>query len=275
MQAFLQHDLVILLLKVLRIAALIYVGVLVLLYVFQRSLQYLPDTRHIPPDVVGYDAEEISLTTEDGETIYAWWQPPQDERPVILHFHGNAGNLAYRAERYRQFTDAGYGLLAITYRGYGGSTGSPNEAALVRDSELAIKFLQDRAIASSDIVIYGESLGTGVAVQRAARTSIRALILEAPFPSAWAVAKRVYSIFPVRTLMKDKFESFRFINEIDAPLLIIHGRRDDVIPFEFGKALFQMASEPKQFAAFDAAGHNDLFAHGAGNTVLEFLDNIQ
>ncbi len=253
----------------------LYVAALSLLYTFQRSLQYFPDARQIPPEAAGYTAEEFALATIDGETVYAWWRAPGNNRPVIVHFHGNGGGMAYRADRYRLFTDVGYGLLAMTYRGYSGSTGSPSEAALVQDAELSLEFLKDKDVSLERVVLYGESLGTGVAVQLAAKADILAVILEAPFTSAWAVAKSVYPIFPVRLLMKDKFESDQFISKVAAPLLVIHGRQDNVIPFRFGQELFELANEPKKFVALANAGHNDLYDHGTGEAVLAFLDGLK
>ena len=166
----------------------------------------------------------------------------QPGKPAILYFHGNAGNISERADRFRQIVASGFGLLAVSYRGYPGSGGSPSEAALVSDGEMEFDWLEER---SRSIVIHGESLGTGVATEVAAARPPRALILEAPYTAALDIAEATYPWVPVKCLMRDPFLSREYIKEVHTPLLIIHGTADQVIPVEEGKRLFALANEPK------------------------------
>jgi fermentation-respiration switch protein FrsA (DUF1100 family) len=190
-----------------------------------------------------------------------------------MYFHGNAGNIASRRDRVRRITGHGYGIFMLSYRGYGGSTGSPSEFNFHADAAFAYDTLRAAIGISADrIVLYGESLGTGVATRLATRRNVAAVVLEAPFTSTTAVAKKRFPYLPMDSYLKDKYENINRIEGINAPLLVIHGALDDVIPLEFGQELFQVANEPKQFVIIPNAGHSHMFRHGAFGHVREFLD---
>ena len=255
-------------------AALTYGGLLALMYVFQRALMYFPDTTRIAPAQAGLpQAQEVALQSADGETLIAWHVPPRGDKPVVIYFQGNAEGLAARVERFSWLTADGTGLLALAYRGYGGSTGKPTEAGLIRDAVAAYAFARARYPAKR-IVLFGESLGTGVAVALAAGHEIGGLILDAPFTSAAEVGAAAYPFAPVRWLMKDKFHSDERIGRVSAPLLVMHGEGDSIIPIKFGERLFALAREPKRFARFPQGDHVDLDDHGAAKVVKEFLAKI-
>jgi uncharacterized protein len=246
-------------------------GIVALAYVAQRSLMYFPDRVRIPPAAAGLlEAQEIFLQTADGEKVIAWHVPPRGEKPVVLYFHGNGGALALRASRFRALIADGTGLLALSYRGYGGSSGSPSETGLIRDAEAVYEFAAAR-YGTARLALWGESLGTGVAVALAAMHPVAAIILDAPFTSAAAVGAAHYPFLPVRLLMKDPFYSDRRILDVRAPVLVLHGARDDVVPIAFGEQLFALIPGRKQFVRFAAAGHNDLDQYGAMQAVHEFL----
>jgi uncharacterized protein len=248
-----------------------YVGVVAVLYVVQRALMYFPDTERTPPAVAGLPAaQEILLDTADGERLIAWHVPPRGDRPVVLYLHGNGGALSHRAERFRVLTADGTGLVAVDYRGYGGSSGRPTEAGLLIDAETAYGFAATRYPAAR-IAVWGESLGTGVAVALAAERPIGRLVLEAPFTSAVDLAARRYPFVPVRWLMKDQFRSDLRIAAVAAPLLVLHGARDTIVPIEYGERLFGLAREPKRFVRFPQGEHEDLDRFGALATVATFL----
>ncbi len=248
-----------------------YGGVLALMYLFQRSLMYFPDTARTPPAAAGLpQAEEIFLDTADGERVIAWHVPPQGSKLVVLYFHGNGGALPLRANRFRNLTSDGTGLLALSYRGYGGSTGRPSEQGLIRDAEAAYQFAALR-YAPGRIVLWGESLGTALAVAVAATRPVPGLILDAPFTSAADVGAAAYPFLPVRWLIKDSFRSDERIVHVSAPLLVLHGERDGIIPISFGERLFALAREPKRFVRFAQGGHVNLDDHGAMNAVRAFL----
>lgn len=248
-----------------------YLGVVVLLYAGQRRLMYFPSAERIAPAAAGLgEAEEVVLDTPDGEHLIAWHVPPQSERPVVLYFHGNGGALVHRAERFRALVGAGLGLVAIDYRGYGGSSGSPSEAGLRIDAETAYAFAAARYRADR-IAVWGESLGTGVAVALAAERPVGWLVLEAPFTSAVEVAARHYPWVPVRWLMKDQFRSDERIPLVAAPVLVLHGARDRVVPIALGERLFALARGPKRFVRFPDGEHEGLDRFGAVDAALAFL----
>ncbi|MFZ3359642.1 MAG: alpha/beta hydrolase [Xanthobacteraceae bacterium] len=248
-----------------------YVGVTATVYFTQRSLMYFPDTVHTTPAEAGLpEATEVPLTASDGVKIHVWHVPPHDGKPVILYFHGNGGALKYRVARFRRLIDAGIGLVGLEYRGYGGSGGSPSEQGLIRDAKAAYAFAAAR-YPVKQIVVWGESLGSGVAVALAAEKPVGRVILEAPFTSALAVGERRYWYLPVRLLMKDQFRSDLRIGKVTAPLLILHGMRDRTVPFAMGERLFELANKPKHIVRFLDGGHEDLDNNGALDAVARFL----
>jgi hypothetical protein len=248
-----------------------YIGVAATVYLRQRALMYFPETVHTTPAAAGFaEASELTLTTADGEHIIAWYVPPNADKPVILYFHGNGGALRYRVNRFKNLISDGIGLLAIEYRGYAGSTGSPSEAGLIADGEAAYAFAWAR-YPVKQIVLWGESLGTGVAVALAAEKPVGRVILEAPFTSAAAVGARRYWYLPVALLMKDKFHSDQRIGKVTAPLLILHGLKDQTVPYAMGERLFDLANKPKHIVRFLDGGHEDLDQNGALVAVGRFL----
>jgi fermentation-respiration switch protein FrsA (DUF1100 family) len=254
--------------------ALVYAALVGAMYVFQRSLMYFPDTRRTLPAQAGLpQAEEIALISADGETLIAWYVPPKEGRPLAVYFHGNGGALNLRAERFRKFTADGNGLLALSYRGYGGSSGRPSEPGLIADALAAYDYAAAK-VPAERIVLWGESLGTAVAVAVAAERPVGAVILDAPFTSAAEIAAAVYWFVPVRWLIKDPFYSDRRIGKLTMPLLVLHGERDTIVPIRFGEKLFAMAVEPKKFVRYPQGGHVDLDDHGALDAVRAFLAEL-
>lgn len=259
-------------LKWLLIAALAaYGGVLALMYVFQRALMYFPDPARTPPALAGLaGAEEVTLRSADGETLVAWHVAPRDDKPVVVYFHGNAGALKLRAERFSWVAGDGNGLVALSYRGYGGSTGTPTETGLILDAMAAYDFAAAR-YAKQRIVVWGESLGTAMAVAVAAERQVGAVILDAPFTSAADLGAAAYPFLPVRWLIKDTFRTDQRIARVTAPVLILHGERDGIVPIAFAERVFALAAEPKLMKRFALGGHVDLDGHGAKEAVRAFL----
>jgi fermentation-respiration switch protein FrsA (DUF1100 family) len=216
------------------------------------------------------EAEEISLTAADGVHIVGWHVAPRDGQPVILYLHGNGGALRYRVERFHRLIKESVGLVAIEYRGYGGSEGSPSEAGLFADAEAAYAFAASR-YRPDQLVLWGESLGTGVAVYLAAEKPVGRVILEAPFTSTAAVAAQRYWFMPVRLLMKDQFRSDERIANVSAPVLILHGLNDRTVPYAMGEQMFDLAKGNKHIVRFIDGGHEDLDQYGALHAVGRFL----
>ena len=247
-------------LKWLIAAVVLYGGFVALLYVAQRSLQYFPERRRTAPRAIGLpEAEEVVLDTADGERVIVWHVPPREGRPVFLYFHGNGGSLRWRDERFRALIADGSGLVALSYRGYGGSSGRPTETGLVEDAAAAYAFAVARYPAER-IVLWGESLGSALALALAAEKPVGSLVLEAPFTSAADVGARHYWFVPVRLFMKDQFRSDLRASKVTAPVLVVHGENDAVVPMTLGERLYGLIRAPKRFVRVAGAGHNDLGA---------------
>jgi fermentation-respiration switch protein FrsA (DUF1100 family) len=248
-----------------------YAALLAGMYLVQRSLMYFPDTARYSPASVGLpQAEDVTLSSADGERISVWHVAPQGDKPVVLYFQGNGSGLDLRADRFRRIVADGTGLIALNYRGYGGSSGSPSETGLIADAMAAYEFAAAR-YPPERIVPWGESLGTGVAVALAAEKPVGRVILESPYTSIAEVAAAVYWFVPVRYLIKDPFRSDTRVAKVTAPVLVMHGARDDVVPIGYGERLYALIRGPKQFVRFAGAGHNDHDAHGAIEAVRAFL----
>jgi len=249
----------------------LYFGFAALLYFTQRSMMYLPETVRTPPVQANLpEAKEITLKTSDGERIIAWHAEPHDNKQVILYFHGNGGALRYRADRFHKLIRAGFGLVAVEYRGFGGSSGTPSETGLIADAEAGYDFAAARYPAQR-IVLWGESLGTGPAIALGGEKAVGRVILEAPFTSAAAVAGLTYWFLPVRLLMKDQFRSDERIAKITSPVLILHGVQDPIVPFAMGERMFDLTKARKHIVRFLDGGHSDLDKHGALHAVGRFL----
>jgi fermentation-respiration switch protein FrsA (DUF1100 family) len=254
------------------LAAAAYLGALALLYFKQRDLLFpIPPVGRTAPAAAGFpEAEEHVLTTSDGEKIIAWHVPARRGHPVVLFFHGNGDFLAGCVSRFKAVTADGTGRVAVSYRGYAGSSGRPSEDGLLQDAEAAYAFTAARYTADK-IVVWGFSLGSGVAVALAAKHPIAKLILEAPYTSAADVAVALYPIAPVRLFMRDQFHSDQRIGGVTAPLLVMHGTDDPAIPIQFGERLFAMAHEPKQLVRLRGGGHENLDDFGAIEIAHRFI----
>ncbi len=252
-------------------AILGYAGVVLLLYLMQRRLLYLPAATRSGPAEAGLpQAGEVVLDTSDGEKVIAWYVPPSAGKPLIIYLHGNAEILGWRVDRHLKLIADGTGLLALSYRGYAGSTGRPTENGLHCDADAAYGFAAGE-VPAEQIVAWGHSLGTGVAVRLAAERKLGGLILEAPYTSTADVAVMRFPFVPVRRLMKDQFRSDLRIGKVTAPVLVMHGVRDRVIPIALGERLFALINSPKRFVRFSEGGHIDLDDFGALAVVADFL----
>ena len=260
--------------------AIAYLGLVAGMYAFQRSFLYFPSA--VSPAPADYGAADMQVVhyppetaPDGGAPLTGWYRPAADGRPTIAYFHGNAGHLGDRGDKIRPYLDAGYGVLLAAYRGYGGHPGRPTEAGLYADARAAVDWLVGQGLAPSDVVLYGESLGSGVAVQIGTEYAVAALVLEAPFSSVVDVGQARFPFLPVGWLMHDRFDSAAKIGSVAAPILILHGERDFTVPIRFGRRLHNAAADPREFAHFPAAGHNDLYDHGAAERVLAFLEGLR
>jgi fermentation-respiration switch protein FrsA (DUF1100 family) len=242
--------------------ALAYAALLVLVYLFQSHLVYFPQIGRelvATPLSYGLAHEAVTIRTEDGEKLAAWWLPAAPARGAVLLFHGNAGNISHRVDYLAMFHRLGYSSLIVDYRGYGESTGSPSEAGTYRDAEAAWRWLTDeRGVRASDIVLFGESLGGAVAAWLAARVSPRALVLASSFTSVPDLGAEVYPFLPVRWLSRFSYDTLAALERVRAPVLVAHSPEDEIVPYRHGLRLYAAAREPKAFLVL-AGGHNEGF----------------
>lgn len=254
----------------------VYVFLCAAAYFGNRVFMYHPDPTRVAPAEAGLQqVEEIELKTPDGETLVAWYSKAKPGKPTVLYFHGNAANAANRADKFDTMRSQGAGVFYLNNRGYGGSTGKPTEADNVADAGTAYAYLRGQGIAAKDIVLYGESLGSGQATQLAAKEDVGAVILEAPLTSTVDVGRRTYFFLPLGLLLTDTFANTVHVKNVKAPLLVLHGEQDGVIPVQMGKDVYAAANQPKQLELFPQATHADLFEHGAWNKAWSFIESIR
>ncbi len=243
----------------------------------QRHLMYFPDTTYFTPKTAGLTgvSEEV-LQTPDGSRVLAWYAPAKPGQPTLLYFHGNAGSLETRIERIRKYMARGLGVFMMTYRGFGGSSGEPSEAANVADARLAYDTLTERlGIAPADIIVYGESLGTSVAVQVAGAREVAGIVLDAPYTSMVDLAALHHPWIPGRWFMTDRYETRRHIKAVTAPLLILHGEIDDIVPVTMGREIFNLANAPKTIKTFQGAGHADHYLFGSYDALYAWIEQLR
>ena len=243
------------------LVVLLYVAVLAVFFAAQRSFLYFPSHVYVAPRAAHANEalRELRVKTEDGLELTGWYAPATSKRCTIVFFHGNGDNLYGAAHVADPYIAAGYGFLLAEYRGYSGLAGKPTEAGLYADGRAYMHVLAAEGVKSENVVLFGHSLGTGVATQLAMEFPVRGLMLLAPFLSIPKVAKPEFPYFPVEWLALDRYENFKKIGNVHAPVLIVNGDADEVIPPEQGRALFALANQPREFHAFPDRGHNDLF----------------
>lgn len=258
---------------VLTAVAVAYLAAAAYLYTYQRSYVFKPSgTLALPTDKGLAGVEVVDLNASDGTPLKAWYAKAEDGKPTFLYLQGNAGNISGRSDRFARILAGGYGLMAPSYRGFAGSGGEPSEAAFISDGVLAYDWLSERA---DRIIIYGESIGTGVAVPVAAERNPAAVVLEAPLSAAVDLAWEQYPWLPVNLLMKDQFRSRDMVGRIDEPLLIVHGTADRVVPIDQGRDLFDRATGEKTLHVIEGAGHGDLWTKGLWPVVQRFVEKLQ
>ncbi len=261
----------------------LYLMLLVLMTACQRMLLYPASKER--PDLAAAGFTEVTVEGADGLELRHGYRPPATpDGPVVVLFHGNAGHIGHRADKFRALPAAGVGLLLAEYRGYGGNPGSPTEADLTEDGSRLLAWLAGQGVGPERTLLYGESLGTGSAVKLAAAQAegrigdsgearpYAGLILEAPFTSIADVAQSHYWYLPAKWLLLDKWDVTDDIGKTGTALLLIHGERDRTVPTKFGRELLDLAPEPKQGYFLAQASHNDLWSHPVvAEKVLEFI----
>ena len=220
---------------------------LVLTYIFQRNLLYHPKVNNYSGESLLINVEKIKIKTSDGINLISWYYKKNLNSKTLLFLHGNAGSLENRINKLNHFANLKLNFLIVAWRGFSGNEGQPTEKGLYEDARSAINWLNSKGVMEKDIIIYGESLGTGVAVEVAQNRNFSGIILEAPFSSMIEAGKDKYPILPVKWLLKDKYESSNKIKNIKTPILIMHGKVDNIVPFKMGKKMYELANQPKYF----------------------------
>lgn len=251
----------------------IYLLLVILVALMQRSMIYHPDTTRTRPDEAGVpEMVPVPLKAPDGWIGTSWYASPKTpSRPTIVFFHGNSGTLADRAHKARAFLDAGFGVLLVGYRGYGGNAGRPSEKGLYADGEAAIRWLTGQGVPARRVVLYGESLGSGVAMEMAIRREVMMVVLECPFTSLADLAPP-YVLPPLAQLFTwDRYENLIKAPSLRVPLLVVHGEKDELVPVTMGHAVLNAADTIKEGLFIPEAHHNDLWDHGAGKRIIDFI----
>ena len=245
--------------------AAIYAMLCLALFVFQPRLVYFPmKAMAATPAVIGLSYEDVALETAAGTTVHGWYLPGREDAHTLLFLHGNAGNISHRLDSLGLFNELGLNVLIIDYSGFGLSGGKPGEQQTYEDARLAWRHLtQSRGVAPERIVVFGRSLGAGVATWLASEESPGGLILESAFTSVPELAKKYYPIFPVRWLARIRYDNASRLPSVRCPVLIAHSLDDEIVPIDHGRALFALARDPKSFlemrgshnAGFLVSGH--------------------
>jgi pimeloyl-ACP methyl ester carboxylesterase len=252
-----------------------YAAICAAAYFGNRSFMYFPDPTRVAPVEVGLNGvREIEIAVADGTTLTAWHAPAKDDKPTILYFHGNGANAANRAPRIQKIRERGFGVFYLNNRGYGGSGGRPTEKDNITDAIAAYDHLIGLGMPAGKIVAYGESLGSGQAVRLGVARPVAAVVLEAPLTSTIDVARSTYFWLPLGLLITDRYNNERNIRLVKAPVLVLHGAQDAVIPVEMGWRVYRAANEPKRIELFPHGTHDDLFDQGAWEKTQAFLDSL-
>lgn len=265
--------------RMLLLAAGCALALLALIWLGQRRLMYFPHPDVPPPSVVGLsDVEQVTFTTQDDVALHGWFVParPSPTRATLLVCNGNAGNRAYRAELARAFRRHGVAVLLFDYRGYGDSAGSPDERGLALDARAARRYLLSRPdVDAARLVYFGESLGAAVAAELAAAHPPTALVLRSPFTSMTDLGGYHYPIVPVRLLLRDRYATIDHITRVHAPLLVIAGDADRIVPIEQSRRVHDAANAPKHFVTIEGADHNDAVLSAGPIVVAETLRFVE
>ena len=253
-------------------ALLIYIIFGFFLFIFQRRIVF--NVIGIPQEPAYYglnNIEIIKIITSDDIELLGWFSKAKSNKPTLIYLHGNSFDIGERAYRIQRYLNEGWGVLLFAWRGYSGNKGNPTENNLYKDAESALKWIEKNTyLQKSDLVIYGESLGTGVAVELGTRYLFKSIVLEAPFTSISDIAQKKYKIYPVKFFVLDKFDNYKKITKVFSPLLIISGMKDEVIPHSHSVKLFTKANDPKDCLFIGEAMHNNLYDFNIDKKVINF-----
>jgi len=253
----------------------IYLIILILTYIFQRNLLYHPAENNYSGDQLHVSIKKVKIKTEDNLDLISWYHNKNSNKyKTILFLHGNAGSLSNRIHKINHFKNIDVNFLIIAWRGFSGNKGIPTEDGLYEDATSAVKWLKSKGINNNNIIIYGESLGTGVAIEIAQNKNFAGIILESPFTSMIEAGKSKYPFLPIKLLLKDKYESDKKIKNVSSPILVMHGKVDRIVPFNMGKKIYDLANEPKHFFFTDYDNHMMEYNEKLINSLKKFISSL-
>ena len=254
---------------------LTYFFILFYTYIFQRNLLYHPTENNYFGDKILVDVEKIKIRTQDNIQLVSWYHKKNlNKYKTILFLHGNAGSLENRIHKINHFKDMNINFLIIAWRGFSGNEGKPTEKGLYEDARSAVRWLKSNGVGENNIIIYGESLGTGVATEIAQNKNFAGVILESPFTSMVDAGKDKYPYLPVKLLLKDKYESDQKIKNIKSPVLIMHGKVDNIVPFHMGEKMYELANEPKYYYFSEYDDHMMEYNEKLLKTLKDFISGL-
>tara|TARA_B100001758_G_scaffold235893_1_gene236415 strand:+ start:166 stop:981 length:816 start_codon:yes stop_codon:yes gene_type:complete len=262
-------------LSVVGLVLIIYLIITFILYKSQRSLLYHPSENNYSGDKLTVSIDKVKIKTDDNIELLAWYHDKDiDNYKTILFLHGNAGSLENRIHKINHFKEMEINFLIISWRGFSGNDGKPTEEGLYKDARGAVKWLLNKGVKKENIVIYGESLGTGVATEISQNENFAGIILESPFTSMVAAGKSKYPIFPIGLLLNDKYESDKKIKNIKSPILVMHGEADTIVPFWMGKKIYELANNPKYYYFPEYDDHMMEYNDKLLNTLKSFIKSL-
>ena len=251
---------------------LIYLIIVAYMYLNQRKLLYLPSENNYLDDQIDFNFREVFIDVEKNLKLKAWLiENDFKNKKTLVFFHGNAGNLSNRTYKLNQLSKLDLNIIILAWRGFSGNEGEPSEQNLYNDAKKTIDWLNSRGVKNKNIILYGESLGTGIAVELGQINEFGGIILESPFTSMTNAAKNIYPWLPVKYLLKDKYDSEKKIKNIKIPILIMHGKKDNIVPFKMGKKLYDLANNPKFFYFTESDDHMMTFDENLVSAIKNFL----
>ena len=260
---------------ILSIFVLIYILILISIYIFQRNLLYHPSENNYSGDKITFSVEKIKIKTKDNIDLIAWYHKKNlNEYKTILFLHGNAGSLENRIHKINHFKDININFLIVAWRGFSGNKGKPTEDGLYEDARSSVRWLKTKGVDEKNLIIYGESLGTGIATEIAQNKNFAGVILESPFTSMIDAGKDKYPFLPVRFLLKDKYESDKKIKNIKSPILVMHGKIDNIVPFYMGKKIYELANNPKYSYFSEYDDHMMEYNEKLLKALRDFIDSL-
>ena len=256
------------------LSLIFYLLILLFMYIFQRTFMYHPNVKNTDQTTVQFKYKEVYIESEKDIKLKSWYSYLNPNKKTILFFHGNAGELGARTYKLNKFNDLDLNFLIISWRGFSGNNGKPTEQGLYKDAQKAVEWLEKKGINKKDIVLYGESLGTGIAVELATKSKYSGIILESPYTSMIDMGKRFYPFLPISVLQKDKYNSLKKLSMIKSPILVLHGKSDKLVPFYMGKKIYDAANEPKYYYFPEFDNHMMTYDQDMLKTLSNFVNEI-